>query len=167
MKLTNPRQWLPSKVNFVILFTVWLLLTNSYSLGNLLLATFLSLLIAYFTSSIQMPTTRVARPLKALRYIAVLIGDIISSNFIVAKQVLGPIKNMKPGFVIVPLDICEPLPITLLANTISLTPGTVSAEVSQDKSKIYIHALHVENEADLIATIKKRYEQPLREIFEC
>jgi multicomponent K+:H+ antiporter subunit E len=66
-----------------------------------------------------------------------------------------------------PLDLREDFSITLLASTVSLTPGTVSADVSADRGTLLIHALDVADEAALIAQIKQRYEAPLKEIFEC
>ncbi|MDX1267841.1 MAG: Na+/H+ antiporter subunit E, partial [Oceanisphaera sp.] len=72
-----------------------------------------------------------------------------------------------PGFIAVPLDITQDLPITLLASSISLTPGTVSIEVSEDKRWLYVHVLNLVDEAETIANIKQRYESPLKEIFGC
>ena len=94
-------------------------------------------------------------------------GDIVVSNIVVAKQVLGVPERLQPGFVAIPLDLEEALPITILASTISLTPGTVSIEISKDRKTLYVHALHVENETDLVGRIKRRYEKPLKEIFGC
>jgi multicomponent K+:H+ antiporter subunit E len=105
--------------------------------------------------------------LLALKYILKVLGDIVVANIEVAILVLGPVRRLQPAFVAVPLDIKEELPITLLASTVSLTPGTVSSELSSDHKWLYIHALHVTDEQALIATIKSRYEAPLREIFAC
>jgi multicomponent K+:H+ antiporter subunit E len=55
----------------------------------------------------------------------------------------------------------------MLASTISLTPGTVSIEITTDQQTLYVHALHVRDEAKLVDRIKHRYEKPLKEIFEC
>ena len=74
---------------------------------------------------------------------------------------------MTPGFVAVPLDIESELGITLLASTVSLTPGTVSAEISEDQQWLYVHALHLEDTEALINEVKTRYETPLKEIFGC
>jgi len=145
---------------------VWILLTN-FTFGNVLLAAILAWLIPMVVGSLQSAAPRVVRPLKGAQYVLVLLGDIIVSNIVVAKQVLGPLDKLKPGFIAIPLELKQPLPITLLASTISLTPGTVSTEVSADKRTLYVHALHVENELKLIAHIKHRYETPLKEIFEC
>jgi multicomponent K+:H+ antiporter subunit E len=97
----------------------------------------------------------------------VLMWDIVVANLAVAKLILGPTKALQPGFIAYPLNLTGDLPITLLASTISLTPGTLSAEVSKDKEWLYIHALDLPNEQALIDEIKQRYETPLKEIFQC
>ncbi|EAR11185.1 Na+/H+ antiporter subunit E [Reinekea blandensis] len=157
----------PSPFNFALLLVVWILLTNSFSVGNLLLAVVLAWFIPFLVSRIQSDTSRVKKPGKAVRYVMVLLYDIIVSNIVVARQILGSAHKLQPGFIEIPLDLREPLPITLLASTISLTPGTVSTEVSKDRQCLFVHALNVPDEAALIAQIKSRYEAPLKEIFGC
>jgi multicomponent K+:H+ antiporter subunit E len=167
MRNTNSQRYSPGVFNFVLLFVVWIFLTNTFTLGNFLLATILAWLIPVLAHRLRSANPQVVKPFKAARYILVLLGDIITSNIVVAQQVLGPLDKLTPGFVAIPLELKEPLPITLLASTISLTPGTVSTEVSEDYQTLYVHALHVKNEAKLIEHIKKRYETPLKEIFGC
>ncbi|TXR54550.1 Na+/H+ antiporter subunit E [Reinekea thalattae] len=167
MDTTNQRKPKIRFFTFTLLFVVWILLTNSLTIGNILLALFLSASIVWLVRDIRSNTIRLHKPLSIPKYVLILFWDIVSSNFIVAKQVLGPIKKLKPGFVAVPLDMREPIPITLLASTVSLTPGTVSTEVSEDFSILYVHALNVSDEQALINEIKQRYEKPLKEIFGC
>ena len=76
-------------------------------------------------------------------------------------------RRLRPGFVELPLDLTDEFAITLLASTISLTPGTVSADVSEDRRTLLIHALDVDDQDAMIRQIKQRYERPLKEIFEC
>jgi multicomponent K+:H+ antiporter subunit E len=166
MQCDSSRRYRPRVFNFVLLFAVWILLTD-FTFGNVLLAAILSWLIPMAVGSLQSEAPRIVKPLKGAGYVLALLGDIIASNIVVAKQVLGPLDKLRPGFIAIPLELKQPLPITLLASTISLTPGTVSTEVSADKRTLYVHALNVENERKLIAHIKHRYETPLKEIFEC
>ena len=104
--------------------------------------------------------------------------DIVTANAQVAILILGPTKRLKPAFVRVPLDLQHELPITILASTVSMTPGTVSADIYPTKEMLaegeevkqrwlLIHVLNLEDEAELIASIKSRYEAPLKEIFQC
>jgi multicomponent K+:H+ antiporter subunit E len=145
----------------------WLLLTGRFTFANFLLAAFLAWLIPLSVGRIRTEVAAVQKPLKFVSFIGLLLGDIVVSNIIVARQVLGSPRRLQPGFVSIPLDLAGALPITILASTISLTPGTVSLEISEDQTMLYVHALHVTDEKVLIERIKQRYEKPLKEIFEC
>ncbi|PID44119.1 MAG: Na+/H+ antiporter subunit E [Proteobacteria bacterium] len=158
---------LPMPAHSLLLFAVWLLLNNTVAPGHLVLAAFLAIAIPLLTSGMQSPQPGFRKPVDTTRYVLRVIVDIIGANFEVALRVLGPSKKLRPAFVAVPLDIDYEFPITILASTVSLTPGTVSAEISEDKKWLYVHVLHLTNEDELIATIKQRYERPLMEIFQC
>ena len=84
-----------------------------------------------------------------------------------ALRTLGPADRLHPRFVRVPVALQDDFALTALASTISLTPGTVSAQISTDRQAIIVHSLDVTDEEDLIGTIKSRYEAPIKEIFKC
>lgn len=159
--------WLPMPIHSLLLFVVWLLLNNTVAPGHILLGAVLALVIPVLCAPLKTEQPHVKRPWLALKYIVRVLSDIVVANVEVAILVLGPVRKLQPAFVAIPLDIREELPITLLASTISLTPGTVSSELSADRKWLYIHALHVTDEQALIAAIKSRYEAPLKEIFAC
>lgn len=161
------RRWLPMPMQSLILFVVWLLLNNSLAPGHLLLAALLALLIPALVAPLQQPEPVVKNHWLACTYALKVLYDIIVANFQVAVRVLGPRSRLKPGWIALPLEIEGTLPITLLASTISLTPGTVSADLSDDRKWLYVHVLDLSDEQALIAEIKQRYEQPLKEIFGC
>lgn len=167
MRHINLRAYFPNPLNFLLLFVVWLLLTQRFTYGNLFLAAILAWLIPLSVNRIRMARAPVRKPRKMVSFLRLLLGDIIISNIVVAKQVLGPTEKLQPGFVAIPLDLKAALPITLLASTISLTPGTVSIEITADRKTLYVHALHVKSEKLLVDRIKRRYETPLKEIFGC
>ena len=157
----------PMPVHSLLLFIVWLLLNNTIAPGHLVLATLLAISIPLLTSGMQDPQPSVRKPFVMIRYVLRVIGDIVVAKFEVALLVVGSSKKLSPAFVSIPLEIEHELPITILASTVSLTPGTVSAEISEDKKWLYVHVLHLTNKSELIALIKQRYERPLMEIFEC
>ncbi|UZE96284.1 Na+/H+ antiporter subunit E [Alkalimarinus alittae] len=157
----------PMPAHSILLFIIWLLLNNTLAPGHLVLAAFLAITIPLLTSGLQTPQPSFRKPLLTTRYALMVVWDIIVANFEVALLVLGPSKKLAPAFIAVPLDIRHEFPITILASTVSLTPGTVSAEVSEDKQWLYVHVLHLTDKEALIALIKQRYEKPLMEIFEC
>ncbi|MDR9468115.1 Na+/H+ antiporter subunit E [Marinospirillum sp.] len=164
----NPKfRLLPMPTHSLLLLVVWLLLNNSLAPGHLLLGAFLAVGIPLLVAPLQLAQPSSKRPLLAMRQVLLVMGDIIKANLEVALLVIGPLSRMQPGFVAVPLSIERELPITLLASTISLTPGTVSCELSEDRRFLYVHVLNLVDEQELIATIKQRYEAPLKEIFGC
>ena len=165
---THPKYRLfPMPAHSLLLFCVWLLLNNSVSPGHIVLATVFAFIIPLLTSGLQDTQPSIRRPLLSLRYVLRVIGDIVVANFEVALLVIGPARKLNPAFVAVPIEIEHKLPITILASTVSLTPGTVSAEVSENNQWLYVHVLNLDNKDALIASIKQRYEAPLKEIFQC
>ena len=83
-----------------------------------------------------------------------------------ARLILAGSRALHPAFVVVPLELRNELAVSLLANIICLTPGTVSARFSDDRRQLLVHALDCPDAEQLVATIKARFEAPLREIFE-
>jgi multicomponent K+:H+ antiporter subunit E len=160
------KRLLPMPVHSCFLWVVWVLL-NDFSAGHVLLGAVLAVSIPWLTAPMIDPHPAIRKPWLAIRYILMVLWDIIVSNFVVAKQVLMPNKYLKPGFIALPLDLHEPFPLAVLASTISLTPGTVSVDFSDDMQWLYVHALNIDDETTLIAHMKQRYERPLQEMFAC
>lgn len=164
---TPPRQWFPHPSLSVFMLMLWLLLVNEVSGGHLMLGTFLAWLIPFLTQSFWPESMTVRNPWIAIRFVALVLWDIVLANLILAVRLLGPHRKLQPAFMVLPLDIEQDFTITLLASTISLTPGTVSADLSMDRRYLLIHCLHVTDIDAAIAEMKQRYEAPLKEIFEC
>lgn len=164
--MTIVNHLLPHPILSTVLLILWLLLTNSLSFGQFFLGLLLGGTIPLLTKCFWPERVIIHKPFRLLRYIAILLFDIVTANFIVAKLVLGNPDRLKPVFVELPLDLTSDLAISLLANSITLTPGTVSAQLSADRKHLLIHALNETDPDAMIAAIKQRYEQPLKEIFE-
>lgn len=178
MRFTPKFRWLPTPYRSILLLIVWLLLNQSIEAVHLFFGSVLALIIPLLTLRFRDPQPLIEKPLLALRYILRVFSDIISANAEVAILILGPRRRLNPAFVRVPLDLQHELPITILASTVSMTPGTVSAEIYPSAELIpagqpmpqrwlLIHVLNMTDEAELIASIKQRYEAPLKEIFQC
>lgn len=157
---------LPAPGLSLVLWVSWLMLNESVSAGHLLLGAALALVVPWFTERYRPDKPALRGALTACRLALVVLADIVKSNLIVARQVLGPESRVRPAFVWVPLDIRDPHGIVALAAIITLTPGTLSSDLSEDRRHLLVHALHVEDAEALVADIKQRYESPLREIFE-
>jgi multicomponent K+:H+ antiporter subunit E len=161
------KNWLPQPLFSLCLWLIWLLLGNTLAPGQILLGALIALTLPLFTVRFWPDRPRLRRPWKLLSYLAMLLWDITLANLVVARLILDPTRKLRPAFIRLPLDLCNDFAIVVLANTISLTPGTVSADLSLDRRTLLIHALDVEDEEELIVHIKYRYERPLQEIFEC
>ena len=159
------RRLLPAPLLSALLFAAWLMLNESISTGHLLIAAALALAVPAFTLRFS-PTVPVLRrwPV-AMRLTITVLRDIVVSNVDVARRVLGPESALQPRFVWVPLDLKSPHGIVALAGIITLTPGTLSSELTDDHRFLLVHALHCTYEAALVADIKARYEAPLLEIL--
>ena len=161
------RRWLPHPALSLFMWVLWLLMVNEFSAGHIVLGAILAWLIPFLTHAVWPVATRLHNPLLATRFVLMVLWDIVIANGVLAVRILGPSKKLQPAFMTLPLDIKEDFTITVLASTISLTPGTVSADLSVDRSALLIHVLHVDDIDASIAELKQRYEKPLKEIFEC
>lgn len=178
MRLQARYRWLPTPFRSLFLFLIWLLLNNSVSAGHIVLATFFAIFIPLLSVSLRDPQPLILKPGLALKQLLIVLYDIVVANLQVALLIIGPAKKLRPAFVKVPIDLIHDMPITILASCVSLTPGTVSAEVypipesleEGEKPKqryLLIHVLDLKDEEALIKQIKQRYEAPLKEIFQC
>lgn len=165
--MITPRSWLPTPLLSILLLAVWLLLVRSTAFGHLLLGSLLAIGIPLLNRPFWDAQPNVKRPGLLLRYALRVLGDIIRANLQVSWLILNPWRRMRPAFIEYPLMLEERFTITLLANTITLTPGTVSANLRMDGRTLLIHALDAPDDQALIDEIRERYEQPLKEIYEC
>ncbi len=162
------KRWLPHPLLSVFLLLIWLLLNNTLAMGHVVLGAGLAVLIPFLTVGFWPERVCVRRPWILLKFVAVVLWDIVVANLNVAVLILGSTRKLQPAFILLDLDIRSPLGVSLLANTISLTPGTVSCEVSADRRQLLVHALHVTDVEASIREMKQRYEQPLIEVLrEC
>lgn len=156
----------PAPLLSLCVFVVWLLLVGSIEPGHLLLAAVQAVLLPLVAQRLRGAAAGIRRPLVAVRLLLVVLWDIVVSNIQVAKLILGRESKIHPGFLWLPLDVRNPHAIATLAGIITMTPGTLSTEVSADNRHLLVHCFSLDDEAGTIAQIKQRYEAPLKEIFE-
>lgn len=162
-----PARLLPHPVLSAFLAVLWLLLINDFSLGHVVLGALVGIAVPLITSAYWPDAPRLRRPATVLGYVAVVLVDIVVSNVEVAYLVLFRRGDtLRSRFVTVPLALKSPEAIAVLAGTITLTPGTVSADLSADGGALLVHCLETEDPDGVVARIKERYEERLREIFE-
>lgn len=150
----------------LLIVIMWMLALNTVSFGDLVVALVLGIAIPLFTAPFwpDRPSVRLGLPL--VRYALLVVWDIVIANFEVAAIILfRKSRDLRPAWLAIPLDVTSTEAITVLAGTISLTPGTVSCDISTDGRHLLVHALDCADPAAEIARIKARYERRLMEIF--
>ena len=159
---------LPQPLISAMLAAGWLLLSG-VSAAHVLLALAMAVALPLITRRFvgePMGRARGWRRLwRAARFTLLVTWDIVVANVAVARLVLGPPGRLRPAFVSVPVALEQPLAVTLLASIVTMTPGTVSAELSGDRRRLLVHVLDADDPAALAEQIRARYERPLVEIF--
>jgi len=150
----------------ILLTVFWMAITEHFSLENFLIGfaiCFLILLLArplfdaqsqrYFTLAWRLP-----------RFAALMVWEIVLSSVRVAQAVLSPDMKIQPGIVSYPLEVRTDLEITLLANLITLTPGTLSLDVSEDRKVLYLHGMFVDDPQAVIQSTHDILEKAVLEV---
>jgi multicomponent K+:H+ antiporter subunit E len=141
-------------------------LQNQVTAGMVVFGIILGIIIPWGTSIWWPDTPKGFRLSKMVSYSFMVMWDILIANIQVAWIVLTvPNAKLKPAWIVVPLDLREPEAITVLAGTITLTPGTVSADLSDQGHSLLVHVLHTDDPDAVRDEIKTRYERRLKEIF--
>lgn len=159
------RRLFPSFPQSITVFIFWVLMARDTSPGTLLMAAFLAWLMPQIAARLEREFARLGNVWALLPLGLRLLGDIVLANLTVARQVLGPEKRLRPGFVWVPLELTNIHGISALASVITLTPGTVTAELSEDRKYLLVHFLDIDDPQATIADLKRRYEAPMLKVF--
>jgi len=160
------RRLIPHPLLSLTLGLVWLALVNKVTVGNLVLAAFLGLAVPMLTAPYWPDRPRIRNPLGVIEYFLVVLWDIVVANVEVAAIILFRRNaNLRSQWIVIPLELTSAEAITVLAGTITMTPGTVSATLSADAGSILVHCLHTDAPDAVRDNIKSRYERRLKEIF--
>lgn len=148
-----------------LLVVMWVMMAGDVTFGTVFLGVVVGVLVPVFTAPWWPGRPRV-RFGRGAAFCALVLWDIVVANFEVAAIVLfKPARDLRPAWLTIPLDLASPEAVTTLAGTISLTPGTVSADLSACGRFLLVHALHAPDPAAEIVRIKARYEARLKEVF--
>ncbi|MFW5707829.1 MAG: Na+/H+ antiporter subunit E [Bacteroidota bacterium] len=108
----------------------------------------------------------IIRIFRSILFLVYYLKELIVSSLYVAWDIITPTDLMKPGIVEVPVDLKNDTAIIAFANLISMTPGSLTMDMSPDKKKIYIHAMYLHDKQEFIDKIKNELEYKIRQIFE-
>jgi multicomponent K+:H+ antiporter subunit E len=158
---------LPFPLLSLIIFILWIGLAPAPTPGQALLGGIIALVMPHLTRNFWPNAPRIRKPLAGMRLVGVVLFDIVTANVEVARQVIGPTRKLRPGFLAVPLDIDDPFIATVFGSIISLTPGTVSCDIDRKRKVVLVHALNIDDPHASVTRMKARYEAPLKEVFGC
>jgi multicomponent K+:H+ antiporter subunit E len=157
---------IPHPLLSLTLVLVWLGLVNTFTLGNLILGTVFGVIVPMLTAAYWPDRPKLARPLKVAEYVVIVLWDIVVANVQVAMIILFKREpTIQSHWIPIPLELTSAEAITVLAGTITMTPGTVSATLAADGTSILVHCLHTDDPDAVRDEIKTRYESRLLEIF--
>lgn len=159
------RRLVPFPLLALVLLLMWLLLTQSFSAGQVLLGLAVALLATRATAALRPEVSKIRSPRAVVRLAAAVAADIARSNLAVARIVLSPRRRHVSGFVRLPLELRDRHGLAVLAIIITATPGTAWVDYDRKRGSLLIHVLDLIDEDEWVRFIKSRYETQLLEIF--
>lgn len=151
----------------LVLALTWVGLTGEITLPAFVMGVILGLIIIrlFGKRTLQVLKLNVRHFWPLIQLFFIFCYELFVANLTVLVKVLSPKLDIKPGIIKVPIDVEGPFWITTLANMITLTPGTLTVEVSPDNRFFYVHCLNIDNEANIIASIKDSFEKKILEVY--
>lgn len=143
----------------------WSVITKDVSLGGLVTGFAVGYAALWITSPLYDPTTYFRRGRSVVGLIVFFAKELVVSSLRVAWDVLTPRERSHPGIIAMPLDAKSDLEILLVANLISLTPGTLSLDVSSDRSVLYVHVMFLGDPEQERRALKRGMERRVLEVL--
>jgi len=150
-------------LNIFIAFT-WMFLGANYTFGSFFGGYLVGLFIIFMMRRFFPRRFYLINVYAAIKLLFIFIRELILSNIAILKVILKPKLDIKPGIFALPTELTKDWEITVLANLITLTPGTLVIDISDDNKLLYIHAMDLENVEEAIHDIKNSFEKAIMEV---
>lgn len=150
-------------VNLFISF-MWMFLSEDYSFQSFLFGYIIGALLLFLLNRFFQDRFYLQPMYKALVLIAIFIRELILSNLSIVKLVYSRNLDFEPGIFEMPIEVTKDWEITLLANLITLTPGTLTVAISDDRKRFFIHAMDIDDKEESIYEIKNTFEKAIMEV---
>lgn len=149
----------------VLLALAWAALFDEFSALNLLVGFALGFLALGLMTARKRSGGYFTRLPKLLGFAGYFLWELVLSSLRVAYDVMTPRHHMRPGVIAIPLDVQSEVEIATLANLITLTPGTLSLDVSADRKVLYIHAMYLDDVEAFRRRIKDGFERRVLQVL--
>ena len=143
----------------LLLALVWGAMTGSFAAANLILGFVLGFVVLLASSRVIAPSPYFSRLGRAARFVAFYVAELVRANLRVAHDVVTPQFRSRPGIVAIPLDAKTDMEITLLANLVTMTPGSLSLDLSDDRRVLYVHSMFMDDPDEFRRTTKEGLER--------
>jgi multicomponent Na+:H+ antiporter subunit E len=150
-------------LNFIISF-LWLFLNNDYHVSTFFIGYILGLGIIFALRRFFNNRFYFRNIIAVIKLILIFLKELILSNIEIFKIIIRPKLNINPGIFALPTELKRDWEITVLANLITLTPGTLVVDISDDKKILYIHAMDIKDVDEAIHSIKNSFEKAIMEV---
>ena len=144
---------------------LWAMATGSLTLPSLLMGVFVGGGVLHLVGPVLGDPRYGIRFYKAVALAVFFLWELLASGVRVARDVLRPRLDLTPAVVAVPLELKQEVAIVLLANMVSLTPGTLSIDLAEDRSCLFVHTMYGEDPDAARRAIKEDFERRILEVF--
>lgn len=148
----------------IFISLMWMFLSEDYSFQTFLFGYIVGALLLFMLNRFFQGRFYLYPIYKAIVLILIFIRELILSNISIVKLVYSRKPDFEPGIFEMPIEVTKSWEITLLANLITLTPGTLTVAISDDQSKFFIHAMDIEDKEEAIFEIKNTFEKAIMEV---
>lgn len=149
----------------ILLTFIWVALIGDFTFSNFLFGFLISFFILRMVTSGDSRGKYFRIAPKIVAFVFYFLSELVKANLEVAYEVITPKLSMTPGIVAFPLEASTDIEISILANLISLTPGTLSLDVSDDRKVLYVHSMYITDRKTFISGLKNGFERRLLEIL--
>lgn len=149
----------------ILLTFAWMALTGGFTSTNFVVGFVLAIPVIWLSQRGEGTFLLMVRLRRIISFSGFFLWELIKANLRVAHDVLTRRHHMRPGVIAVPLDTLTDMEILLLTTLITLTPGTLSLDVSSTRSTLYIHAMYIDDPEEFRQTIRQGYERRVREVL--
>lgn len=151
-------------VNIVIAI-IWMFLTESYTFSDLFIGFIVGMVLLFVMRRFIPDSYYLTRVNATVKLVFLFFKELVIANFDIVKIVYRrKLEDVRPGIFTLHTDLRTNWEITILANLITLTPGTLSVYVSDDNSRLYIHAMDIADVEESINAIKHTFEKAIKEV---
>ncbi len=149
----------------LVLALLWAMASGEVTLLTIGAGFLVGMLVLHLVGPVLGDTRYAVRFLRVLGLVLFFLAELVMSSVRVAYDVIKPRFTMTPAIIQVPLDVRGDVQVTLLANLISLTPGTLSIDVSDDRTNLYVHAMYGDDPEAVARRVKRSFERRIQEVF--